>query len=48
MTPTVESRRWPVAIVLGLLLVVLVNVALAWIAVAGADPVVGTYATPVR
>jgi hypothetical protein len=37
-----------VAIVLGLLLVVLVNLALAWIAVAGADPVVGTYATPVR
>ena len=47
MTPTTESRRWPLAIGLGLLFVVLVNVALAWIAIRGADPVVSTYITPV-
>ena len=48
MTPMTESRRWPAAIVLGLLFVVLVNAALAWIAVRGADPVVSTYSTPAR
>jgi hypothetical protein len=48
MTPTTESRRWPLAIGLGLLFVVLVNLGLAWIAVRGADPVVSTYSTPAR
>ena len=48
MTPTTESRRWPLAIGMGLLFVVLVNVALAWIAIRGADPVVSTYSTPSR
>jgi len=48
MTPTTEWRRWPVAIVLGLLFVVLVNAGLAWIAISGEDPVLSTYSTPVR
>jgi hypothetical protein len=48
MTATRESRRWPLAIGLGLLAVVLINIAFAWIAVRGADPVVSTYATPAR
>ena len=48
MTATTDSRRWPWAIALGLLFVVLVNVAMAWVAVRGADPVVRSYSTTSR
>ncbi|MDZ4862613.1 MAG: hypothetical protein SGJ01_04130 [Gemmatimonadota bacterium] len=51
MAPTRSSpagRRWPWAIALGLLLVILVNVAFAWIAISGADPVVSSYTTESR
>ncbi|MEO8029228.1 MAG: hypothetical protein ABI765_00195 [Gemmatimonadota bacterium] len=51
MAPTTEpgsGRLWPRAIWLGLTLVVLVNLAMAWIAVRGADPVVSSYSTPQR
>jgi hypothetical protein len=47
------SRRrielgWPHAIVFGMLLAVLVNVAFIWIAVSGADQVVPSYVTEHR
>jgi preprotein translocase subunit SecE len=46
------SRRtelgWPHAILLGMLLVVLVNVAFIYIAVSGADQVVSSYVTEHR
>jgi len=40
-----ESRRspWPLAIVLGLLFVIVVNLVVAIIAVRGADPIVSSY-----
>jgi len=40
-TPT--RSPWPWAITLGLLFVILVNAALAYVAVKGADPVVESY-----
>jgi hypothetical protein len=42
------ARRWPWAIAIGLLIVVLVNAAFAYIAVHGADPVVSSYLTEPR
>jgi hypothetical protein len=43
-----KDRRWPWAIAIGLLLVVLVNAAFAYIAIHGADPVVDSYRTEPR
>jgi hypothetical protein len=44
-----ESRSpWPWAIVIGLALVILVNAAMAYIAIQGRDPVVGSYRTESR
>ena len=51
MEPTVANssgRGWPWAIAIGLLLVVLVNIAFAYIAIHGADPVVSSYSTEPR
>lgn len=51
MEPTVaepSGRRWPWAIAIGLLLVVVVNVAFAFIAIHGADSVVSSYSTEPR
>lgn len=45
---TSGSWRWPAAIVLGLLLVVLVNVGFIVVAVTGADEVVESYTTEER
>jgi hypothetical protein len=42
------SRLWPVAITVGLILVVLVNLAFIYIAVTGSDGVVESYNTEVR
>jgi hypothetical protein len=39
---------WPIAIVLGLLFVIAVNIVVAVIAVRGADPVVSSYNTEPR
>jgi hypothetical protein len=38
-----DDRLWPIAIVIGLVLVVLVNLAFIYIAVSGADQVVPSY-----
>jgi hypothetical protein len=43
-----EELRWPWAIALGLLLVVIVNVVFAVVAIRGADPVVSSYRTEPR
>lgn len=43
-----KDRVWPVAIALGLFLVVLVNAAFIYIAVSGADEIVPSYATEER
>lgn len=40
--------RWPVGLALGLFTVVLVNLAVAWVAVTGADPVDPSYAAEAR
>ncbi len=52
MTATTEPRRrrspWPIAIIVGLMLVALVNVLFIWIAVHGQDPVVDSYVTEPR
>lgn len=42
------DRTWPIAITVGLLLVIFVNVAFIYIAVSGADEVVPSYATEER
>jgi hypothetical protein len=48
-TPTsADDRRWPRAIALGLVLVVVVNVIFAYLAVHGADAIVGSYRTESR
>ncbi|HEX2451232.1 MAG TPA: FixH family protein [Gemmatimonadales bacterium] len=39
---------WPWAIVIGLVLVILVNVAMAYVAIQGRDPVVSSYRTEQR
>jgi hypothetical protein len=44
-----ESRSpWPWAIVIGLTLVILVNAAMAYIAIQGSEPVVDSYRTESR
>jgi hypothetical protein len=43
-----SGRGWPWAIAIGLLLVVLVNAAFAFIAIHGADSVVPSYSTEPR
>jgi hypothetical protein len=51
MPPTPEPRSrspWPWAIVVGLLLVTLVNAAMAYVAIQGRDPVVASYRTESR
>ncbi len=52
MTATTEPRRrrspWPIAIIVGLMLVALVNVLFIWIAVRAQDPVVDSYKTESR
>ncbi len=40
--------RWPVGITLGLLAVIAVNLAVAYLAIHGADPVDPTYAAEAR
>ena len=42
------SRLWPIGITIGLILVILVNVAFIYIAVSGADGVVPSYNTEPR
>ena len=42
------DRTWPIAITVGLLLVIFVDVAFIYIAVSGADEVVPSYATEER
>ena len=49
MRTATESRSvWPWAIAAGLLLVVLVNAAMAYIAIQGSDPIVSSYRTETR
>jgi hypothetical protein len=52
MTATTEPTRrrspWPLAIIIGLVLVAIVNVLFIWIAVRGQDPVVRSYVTEPR
>ena len=47
MSPEFRSP-WPWAIVAGLLFVILVNAAMAYIAIHGSDPVVDSYRTESR
>jgi hypothetical protein len=42
------DRRWPIGIVIGLLLMILVNLVFIFIAVHGADEVVPSYQTEQR
>jgi hypothetical protein len=42
------GRRWPWAIAIGLLIVIVVNVTFAYIAIHGADRVVSSYTTEPR
>jgi hypothetical protein len=42
-SPLRTDRRWPIAIAVGLLLVILVNLAFIYIAVRGKDEVVPSY-----
>jgi hypothetical protein len=43
-----NDRRWPIGIAIGLILVVLVNLAFIYIAVSGKDEVVPSYHTEQR
>ena len=43
-----DELRWPIAIAIGLLLMILVNLAFIFIAVDGADEVVPSYQTEPR
>ena len=45
---TTTDRRWPLAIIIGFLLVGLANAGLVYFAVSGADPVVSSYNTDHR
>ena len=47
-TPTERRSPWPWAIIAGLLFVILVNAAMAYIAIQGSDPVVDSYRTESR
>jgi hypothetical protein len=46
--PAPGSRVWPVGIAIGLILMILVNLAFIYIAVTGSDGVVPSYNTEVR
>jgi len=51
LEPTATSpsgQRWPWAVTIGLLIVVLVNAAFAYIAIHGADSIVSSYSTEPR
>ena len=43
-----DRTIWPAALVIGMLIVILMNVAFIWIAVSGGDQVVDTYQTETR
>ncbi len=43
-----DRRIWPAALVIGMLIVILMNMALIWVAVSGEDQVVETYQTEPR
>lgn len=43
-----DDLRWPIAIIVGLLLMILINLAFIFIAVRGADEVVPSYQTEPR
>ncbi len=43
-----DDLRWPIAILVGLLLMILINLAFIFIAVRGADEVVPSYQTEPR
>ncbi len=43
-----DRRVWPAALVIGMLIVILMNIAFIWIAVSGEDQVVDTYQTEPR
>lgn len=43
-----DRSIWPAALVIGMLIVILMNIAFIWIAVSGEDPVVDTYQTEPR
>ena len=48
-TPSGFDRRvWPAALIIGMLIVILMNIALIWVAVSGEDQVVDTYQTEPR
>jgi hypothetical protein len=47
--PTGFDRRiWPAALIVGMLIVILMNIAFIWVAVSGEDQVVDTYQTEPR
>ena len=51
MDPETTNRgdsRWPMGIIIGLVIVVIVNLAFIFIAVSDADDVVSSYSTEVR
>jgi hypothetical protein len=48
MSSSPAGRHWPWGIAIGLLIVVLINVLFAYVAIAGADPVVPSYRTEAR
>lgn len=43
-----DRSIWPAALVVGMLIVILMNIAFIWIAVSGQDQVVDTYQTEPR
>jgi hypothetical protein len=43
-----DDRRWPIAIAIGLLVIILVNLVFIYIAVSGADEVVPSYKIEAR
>jgi hypothetical protein len=47
--PTGFDRSiWPAALIIGMLIVILMNIAFIWVAVSGEDQVVDTYQTEPR
>lgn len=43
-----DRRIWPAALIVGMLIVILMNIAFIWIAVSGQDQIVDTYQTEPR
>jgi len=43
-----DQRIWPIALIVGMLIVILMNAVFIWIAVSGRDTVVDTYQTETR